>query len=160
MFHFIFKYFVLILYFIVFNSICNASGCQETNDSMVGNLTLLFKSIIQKYDGIYNNDNKWGYNRPVSGAMNEEWGNYMSKYLDIQGVNYYYDELSNYHNLYPNQSIISSESCCCLNDRNEYCITNKWSLFYIWWLSMVSKCYMSKRLLDTNCKSIFCIWFI
>eukprot|EP01084_Bolivina_argentea_P180799 312351_1 len=105
---------------IIIWSICNEAGCEQNNNVIVGNITVMFKDIVQKYDGIFNNSNSWGNNRPVSAAMSGGWGNAMSPHLDIQGINYNYGELSSYHSKYPNQAIVSSESCSCTTDRNEY----------------------------------------
>ena len=72
---------------IIMWSICNEAGCHEDGDPQLSNITKAFKNIIQKYDGIYNNNiNQWGYNRPITAAMDNGWGNAMSTLLDIQGT--------------------------------------------------------------------------
>ena len=97
---------------VVIWSICNEAGCQASH-SGINNVAMMFKDIINKYDGIYNNSNKWGYNRPVAGA------GWMTTVLDFASANYNYN-LDGYHKDHPSQSIIESESCSCTTDRNEY----------------------------------------
>eukprot|EP01084_Bolivina_argentea_P086594 156525_1 len=52
--------------------------------------------------------------------MDSHWGNVMSKRLDIQGINYNYQQYEPYHSKFPNQSMISSECGSGTTDRNEY----------------------------------------
>ena len=107
---------------IIMWSICNEGGCHENGDPELANLTLAFKEIIHTYDGVYTTDPydyEWGYNRPITAAMNANWGDAMSPLLDIQGFNYNYN-LDQYHKDNPTQGIIESESCSCVTDRNEY----------------------------------------
>ena len=98
-------------------SICNEAGCQSSH-SGIDNVAIAFKEIIQKYDGVYNNhgdsyDGQWGYSRPTAGAA------WMTTILDFASANYDYN-LGGYHSQHPNESIIVSESCSCVTDRNEY----------------------------------------
>jgi len=101
---------------VVIWSICNEAGCQA-NSPGIDNVAKEFMAIVQKYDGIYKNtsasNNNWGYKRPIAGA---QW---MTTVLDFASANYDYN-LGGYHSAHPNQSIISSESCSCVTDRNEY----------------------------------------
>ena len=99
---------------IIMWSLCNEEGCyDEPWDTYpdLGNVTLMFKEIVQKYDGVYNGDNKWGYNRPVTAAMDNSWGDAMSPLLDIQGVNYNYGDMNIYHQQHPTQPIIVYSEC-------------------------------------------------
>eukprot|EP01084_Bolivina_argentea_P180802 312356_1 len=106
---------------IVIWSICNEAGCQQGVPATT-NITRIWKGIIQQYDGIYNNENNWGNNRPISGAGSSSPSNknYQTPYLDIVGNNYGYQNLAAFHKQYPNRSLIESESCSCTTDRNEY----------------------------------------
>ena len=100
---------------VVIWSICNEAGCQSGSPG-IDNVAKEFMSIIQKYDGIYDYQNEssdWGYKRPIAGAA------WQTPILDFASANYDYN-LNSYHSNHPNQSIISSESCSCITDRNEY----------------------------------------
>eukprot|EP01084_Bolivina_argentea_P067168 122386_1 len=95
---------------IVIWSLCNEAGCMEGKPQS-GPVGQLFINVIRQNDG---------YQRPISAAFNGGWGDALSPLLDIQGVNYNYPELTNYHKQNPNQAVISSESCSCTTDRGEY----------------------------------------
>lgn len=99
---------------IVMWSICNEAGCQF-NAKGIDKVAAEFKDIIQGLDGKYNDpESSWaGYQRPIIGA---QW---MTPMLDFASAHYTYD-LSAYHQQHPNQSILESESCGCVTDRNEY----------------------------------------
>ena len=81
-------------------------------DSNGGNVGKMFENIIHRIDNINT--------RPISAAMNADWGDALSNVLDIQGINYNYNQYDSYHKQHPSQPIISSESCSCTTDRGEY----------------------------------------
>eukprot|EP01084_Bolivina_argentea_P265983 451012_1 len=99
---------------IVIWSLCNEGGCMENPPDVNSSAYIgeIFENIIRKIDN-YNT-------RSISAAMNKQWGDPLSPLLDIQGINYNYDEYDIYHEQYPNQPVISSESCSCITDRGEY----------------------------------------
>eukprot|EP01084_Bolivina_argentea_P265984 451013_1 len=96
---------------IVIWSLCNEGGCMEgsANGAAVGKM---FEAIIHRIDNVNT--------RPVSAAMNGDWGDSLSGVLDIQGINYHYEQYDPYHSSHPTQPIISSESCSCTTSRGEY----------------------------------------
>eukprot|EP01084_Bolivina_argentea_P265989 451018_1 len=96
---------------IVIWSLCNEGGCMEgsSDGAAVGKM---FEAIIRRIDNVID--------RPISAAMNADWGDSLSTVLDIQGINYNYGQYDSYHKAHPQQPIISSESCSCTSDRGEY----------------------------------------
>jgi len=96
---------------IVIWSLCNEGGCME-GSANGGNVGKMFESIIHRIDNVNT--------RPVSAAMNADWGDALSGVLDIQGINYNYGQYDSYHKNHTEQPIISSESCSCTTDRGEY----------------------------------------
>eukprot|EP00494_Astrolonche_serrata_P029726 UN29993 len=58
--------------------------------------------------------------RPFTAAMNNGWGEGISPVLDVQGVNYHYEEYEKYHKSHPEQPMIGSETASCTTDRGVY----------------------------------------
>uniref|UniRef100_A0A6B2KZM7 Ricin B lectin domain-containing protein n=1 Tax=Arcella intermedia TaxID=1963864 RepID=A0A6B2KZM7_9EUKA len=100
---------------IVIWSLCNEGGCMEgANDTAALNIATKMKNIILAIDDT----------RPISGAWNSDyndliWG-WGPKVMDVQGINYNYGEIDQYHQLYPNKPMISSETASCTGARGIY----------------------------------------
>jgi len=92
--------------------LCNEKGCMQgsADGERVANN---FDAIIHQYD----------QTRPISAAMNSNWGVGVSNAIDIQGINYHYDQYDTYHTSHPQQPMIGSETASCTCARGIY-VTN------------------------------------
>jgi len=98
---------------IIMWSVCNEVGCMLGNPdgARVG---ANFKSIATALDGT----------RVFGAAMNANWGIGLSTVLDVQGVNYNYDQYSTYHLSHPTQPVFGSETGSCTGARGIYVTNN------------------------------------
>jgi len=97
---------------IIMWSVCNEGGCMPglADGARVG---ANFKSIAVALDP----------SRPFGAAMNSDWGVGLSTVLDVQGINYNFDQYSTYHYGHPSQPMFGSETGSCTGARGIY-ITN------------------------------------
>ncbi|MHB1023797.1 MAG: beta-galactosidase GalA [Acidobacteriaceae bacterium] len=58
--------------------------------------------------------------RPVSAAMNHAWGKGISTVVDVQGCNYHLQDLDAFHQQFPNQPMIGTETASTVATRGIY----------------------------------------
>ena len=58
--------------------------------------------------------------RPVTAAMNGDWGDQFSSVLDVVGFNYHPEQYEAYHAAHPTQRLIGSETSSDVSDRGIY----------------------------------------
>lgn len=89
-------------------SICNEALCNGFNATSAG----ILKKIIKDLDP--------AGNRPISAAMNNDLGSDFSRLLDVVGINYQIGNYAPFHQKYPSQPVIGSETASALSDRGIY----------------------------------------
>lgn len=100
---------------ILFWSLCNEGwrpeGCLPSlvDGEQIG---LKYKAIVTELD-------PYGQ-RALTAAMDEGWGKGVGMVLDVQGINYRYEQYDFFHMEKPNTPIIGSESASCTTDRGTY----------------------------------------
>ena len=92
---------------VVLWSLCNEALCSHF-DADAG---ALLKATMKQYDT----------SRPVTAAMNGDWGDNFSTLLDVVGFNYHpFQEYDQYHSTHPAEKMIGSETSSALSDRGVY----------------------------------------
>eukprot|EP01012_Entosiphon_sulcatum_P044925 TRINITY_DN597_c0_g2_i1.p1 TRINITY_DN597_c0_g2~~TRINITY_DN597_c0_g2_i1.p1 ORF type:complete len:1020 (+),score=207.47 TRINITY_DN597_c0_g2_i1:110-3169(+) len=96
-------------------SLCNEGGCMEgANDDTALGVAKTLSGIIRTYDPFRKISAAWNAG---TNDLDYGWG---PKVLDVQGINYNYGEIDQYHKMYPEKPMISSETASCTCARGIY----------------------------------------
>ena len=101
---------------VIWWSLCNEQGCMVSPDSdqeFAASFAARVKGEIESLDS----------SRPVTAAISSDFGQGTSIALDVQGINYNYGILDNFHSAHPLVPIVSSETAACTCARGQY-VTN------------------------------------
>lgn len=98
-------------------SFCNEAGCSNVpNDEQALLHASQMKQIVEANDPVNT--------RAVTGGWYSKWEGltqgWAPKIMDVQGINYFYDELGDFHNQFPDKPMVSTESGSCLSARGVY----------------------------------------
>jgi len=88
--------------------LCNEELCEGFNATAAA----ILKNIVKELDPLGN--------RPVSAAMDGDYGSKFSDVLDLVGINYHTYMYVSYHKSHPTQKLIGSEVSSAFTDRGVY----------------------------------------
>ena len=89
-------------------SLCNEEGEQGTEKARKEGEAM--KAVIKRLDPT----------RPVSGAMNGEFGKGLSNVFELQGFNYFIKDYDEFHKKFPKQPCFGSETASAVGTRGRY----------------------------------------
>lgn len=89
-------------------SLCNEEGIQGTEAGE--RMGAAMKKVVKALDPT----------RPVTAAMNGDWGRGLTHVLDVQGINYFYGEYDTFHASHPDMPLFGSEIGSDVSDRGIY----------------------------------------
>jgi beta-galactosidase/beta-glucuronidase len=102
---------------VVWWSVCNEMGCKQLSGNTTLQVGLRFRDIIKRLDPSRPVAGAWSGGSSTRGVLSPLAGEWGRTVCDVMGVNYAYDDLPQYHAMWPSTPLISSESCSCTSDR-------------------------------------------